>query len=125
MAKITDRHINAWKKFNEELDAYRTAYGDEFAWLYEDACNERRVKDFKMSKTGILTWTEEEMTLVKGQWTYLPRSNREQMWDEEDAREWLKFWRSCFRKAKRYNSMPVERLDAIQEGLADDIEDED
>ena len=37
MAKITDRHIKSWEKFNAELDAYKTAMGDEFVFLYEDS----------------------------------------------------------------------------------------
>lgn len=122
MTKISDRQINAWKKFNEELDVYRTAYSDEFAWLYEDAYTSRRVRDFKMTKSGVLTWTEEEQEMVKGCWTYVPRANREQMWDEEDAREWLKFWRAAFRRAKKYNEMPTEVLDAIQDGEREDID---
>ena len=122
MTKITDRQIKAWEKFNAEIDAYRKAYGDEFAWLYEDACTTRRVRDFNMSRSGVLTWVEEEMERVGGCWTYVPKPNREQMWDEEDAREWLKFWRSCFRRAKGYNEMPTEVLDAIQEGEREDID---
>lgn len=123
MTKISDRHIKAWEKFNAEIDAYRKAYGDEFAWLYEDANTDRRVKDFKMRKNGVLTWVEEEMIYLKGcGWTYQPRINREQVWNEDDAREWLKFWRACFRRAKKYDSLPTEVLDAIQEGEMDDIE---
>lgn len=122
MTRISDRHIKAWEKFNAEIDAYRKACGDEFAWLYEDANTYRRVKDFKMHKNGVLTWTEEEHEMIKGQWSYVPRKQREQMWDEDDAREWLRFWRACFRRAKKYDSLPTEVLDAIQEGEMDDIE---
>ena len=125
MAKITERHIKAWEKFNEELNAYRADYGDEYAYLYEDAYTTRQVKDFKMSKTGVLTWKESEMTYTRHGVEYVERSNREQMWDEEDAKDWLKFWRSCLRRAKKYNSMPTEVLDAIQEGEREDIKDED
>lgn len=127
--KISDRHIKAWEKFNAELDAYRTDYGDEFAWLYEDACTERKVKDFKMHKNGVLTWTEEEHELVKGEfgwtWSYVPRKNREVMMDEYEAKDYLKFWRACFRRAKKYNAMPIETLEAIQEGDREDIEIDD
>ena len=45
----------------------------------------------------------------------------EYMLDEEDAKGWLKFWRDAFRKAKRYNEMPAEILDAIQDGDKEDI----
>jgi hypothetical protein len=94
----------------------RKDYGEELAWLYEDAYTTRRVKDFKMTKTGILTWYEQDF------WNADVRKNREVMLDEDDAKEWLKFWRACFRRAKRYNEMPLEVLEAIQEGEIEDIE---
>lgn len=124
MAKISERHIKAWSKFNEELDAYRADYNDEYAYLYEDAYTIRQVKDFKMTKTGILTWTELWSTYNWKNPTEV-RKEREVMMDEDDAKDWLKFWRSCFRRAKRYNEMNPEVLDAIQDGEREDIEDED
>ena len=75
-----------------------------------------------MTKNGVLTWDEEELEPIKGEWAYVVRKNREQMWDEDDAKEWLKFWRACLRRAKRYDSMPIEVLEAIQDGERDDID---
>ena len=118
MEKISARHIKAWERFNEEVDAMRKDYGEELAWLYEDANTTRRVKDFKMTKTGILTWYEQDF------WNTDVRKNREVMLDEDDAKEWLKFWKACLRRAKRYNEMPVEALDAIQDGEREDIEED-
>lgn len=116
MEKISARHIKAWERFNEEVDAMRD--GEELAWLYEDANTTRRVRDFKMTKTGILTWHEQDF------WNTDVRKNREVMLDEDDAKEWLKFWKACLRRAKRYNEMPVEALDAIQDGEREDIEED-
>ena len=120
MEKISAKHIKAWERFNEEVDAMRKDYGDELAcaWLYEDAYTTRRVRDFKMTKTGILTWYEQDF------WYTVVKKNREVMLDEDDAKEWLKFWKACLRRAKRYNEMPVEALDAIQDGEREDIEEE-
>lgn len=39
--------------------------------------------------------------------------------------EYIKFWRACLRRAKRYWSMDVEKLDKIQNGDIDDEEDEE
>lgn len=36
--------------------------------------------------------------------------------------EYIKFWRACLRRAKRYWSMDGDKLDAIQNGEALDIE---
>ena len=126
MTKISERHIKAWSKFNAELDAYRNQFGaDEYACLYEDAYTTRYVKNFSISKTGIVTWTEHEMKVVKGQWTYVDCINKEKMLDEDDAKDWLTYWKACFRRAKRYDSMPAEVLDAIQDGERADIDDEE
>lgn len=119
MDKITARHIKAWERFNEEIESYRKEYGEELAYLYEDAYTSRRVKGFKMTKTGILTWYEQD-TILSG-----VRKEREVMLDEDDAKDWLKFWKACLRRAKRYNAMPIEVLDAIQDGEREDIEEEE
>lgn len=121
MAKITDRHIKAWEKFNAEVEAMRKDYGDEFAFLYEDAFTTRQVRGFKMTKTGILTWEEQEYQFSKG---YVASNEREVMMDEDDAKDWLKFWRANLRRARKYMENP-ERLDAIQDGNAPDLEDEE
>lgn len=125
MAKITERHIKAWEKFNDELEAYRNDHSDDFAHLYEDAYTTRDVRNFKMTKTGILTWEENWQTFKGWSVVYELRKEREVMMDEDDAREWLKWWRACLRKAKKYDAMDIERLDAIQDGRAEDIEDEE
>jgi hypothetical protein len=114
---IPTRHIKAWEKFNEQLNAFRAETGDDYAMLYEDANTTREVKDFKMSEAGVLTWTECE--------TYRSRitMEQEQMNDLEDAKEWLNFWKSCLRRAKRYWQMDSIQLDRIQEGEIKDEED--
>lgn len=117
MARISERHIKAWQRFNDELEAFKADTGMEgYVTLYEDAYTTREVKDFKMTKTGILTWWEAE--------TYkeTERQEREQMMDEDDAREWLKHWRAAFRRAKRYWVMDTETLDKIQDGELEDTE---
>ena len=63
-----------------------------------------------MTPNGELTWTEDG------------KQNVEQMYDEDDAREWLSFWRANLRRAKRYWAMDTETLDAIQDGIKEDEE---
>ena len=118
MEKISARHIKAWERFNEEVNAMRKDYGEELAWLYEDAFTTRRVKDFKMTKTGILTWYEQDFCNTE------VKKEREVMLDEDEAKDWLKFWKGCLRKAKKYNEMPAETLDAIQDGEQADIDED-
>ena len=114
--KLSTRQLKAWQKFNEELNAFRAETGNDFVVLYEDAFTTRQVKDFQMTETGILTWWESE--------TYKDKvsQEREQMVNEDDSREWLKFWRANLRRAKRYWSMDGETLDKIQDGQLEDEE---
>ena len=114
--KLSARQLKAWEKFSEDLNSFRAETGEDFAILYEDAFTTREVKDFKMTETGVLTWRECET------FKEYERQEREQMINEEDAREWLKFWRAALRKARKYWSMDSEVLDKIQDG---EIEEED
>ena len=114
MATISQRTLAAWERFAAEVEAFRAETDEpDFAVLYEDAYTRREVKDFKMTKTGILTWIEEG------------KKEREVMYDDQDAKDWLKFWRGCLRKAKRYWAMDTETLDAIYDGEKEDINEEE
>ena len=64
-----------------------------------------------MSEDGVLTWTEDG------------KFNQETMYDEDDAKDWLSFWKGCLRRAKRYWSMDAVELDRLQDGLTEDEED--
>ena len=72
-----------------------------------------------MTQDGILTWWECE-TFPREK----VRQEQEQMMDEDDAREWLKFWRANLRRAKRYWEMDTETLDKIQDGELEDIQED-
>lgn len=45
--------------------------------------------------------------------------------DDDEIREWLKKWRADMRRAIRYWQMDSEKLDAIQNGEAEDDENDD
>ena len=115
---ISARHLKAWEKFSSDLAAFAQETGQDYTTLYEDAYTTREVKDFKMTQDGILTWWECE-TFPREK----VRQEQEQMMDEDDAREWLKFWRANLRRAKRYWEMDTDTLDKIQDGELEDIED--
>ena len=44
---------------------------------------------------------------------------------DDEARDYLTFWRGNLRRAKKYWEMDIETLDAIQDGAKEDIEIED
>lgn len=116
MTKISNRHIKAWERFNTELEnfIYETEEHEGYveALLYEDANTFRSVRNFQMSPNGILTWTEEN------------KPEREQMFDEDDAKDWLSFWKGCLRRAKRYWSMDAVELDRLQDCETNDDEED-
>ena len=115
MSKCSQKMVRAFERFNADLEAFRIETGDDLATLYEDAYTTRNVRDFRLYLSGSLTWTEDG------------KKERERMFDDDEAREWLSFWRSNLRRAKRYWSMSTEQLDAIQDpesGVEDDDEEE-
>lgn len=108
MANIcSPKMVKAFQKFNADLENFLK--DSDNSALYEDAFTTRNVSSFRLSLAGTLTWKED------GRW------ERETMFDDDDANDWLKFWKSCLRRAKRYWSMDTETLDAIQEGEKEDI----
>lgn len=108
--------VKAFEKFNADLDKFIADTSDctGVAPLYEDIYTTRDVHDFKLYLNGKLTWIEDDKKEV------------EQMFDDDDANDYLKFWKACLRRAKKYWSMSAETLDKIYEGEKADIEiDED
>lgn len=122
---ISKRHITMVKKFNDELMAFAKETGEDAAELYEDAFTSFTLANVRV-EDGYLKYE------------YDGREDKEDMvaYDEEentyyeiegldDIPDFIKFWRSCLRKAKRYWSMDTETLDKIQEGEIEDTEMED
>ena len=116
--RISDRMVKAFERFNADLKVFGEETGETFVTLYEDAFTTRRVANFRLYKNGKLKWVEIET----GQ---LSREEVEQVFDDDDAKDWLSFWRSNLRRAKRYWSMNTETLDKIQDGEIEDKEEED
>ena len=112
--------VKAFERFNADLNGFRLETGDEYATLYEDAYTTREVKNFRLCLNGTLSWVEIEARGV-------PAKYYERMFDDDEARDFLSFWRACLRRAKRYWAMDVETLDAIQDpesGVEDEDEEE-
>lgn len=115
--RISDKMVKAFEKFNADLRAFGGETGETFVTLYEDAFTTRRVANFRLYKNGKLSWVEIET----GQ---LSRAETEQMFDDDEAKEYLSFWMGCLRRAKRFWSMDTETLDAIQDGEIQDKEED-
>ena len=116
MAQICSKKmVRAFDRFNADLQRFIDETSDltGVAPLYEDPYTMREVKHFRLSLDGKLTWIEDD------------RQEVEQMFDDDEARDFLSFWRACLRRAKRYWSMDAETLDKIQDpdsGIEDEEE---
>lgn len=116
--RISDKMVKAFERFNADLKAFGEETGETFVTLYEDAFTTRRVANFRIYKNGNIKWVEIE----HGK---LSQENADEVYDDDDAKDWLSFWRANLRRAKRYWSMNTETLDKIQEGEIQDKEDEE
>ena len=108
--KVSDKMVKAFERFNADLKAFGEETGETFVTLYEDAFTTRRVANFRLYKNGNLTWVENGV------------KESEQMFDDDEAKDYLSFWRANLRRAKKYWSMNPDTLDKIQEGEIKDIE---
>lgn len=116
MAKISNRQIKAWERFNEDLKAFALeseGSREAVVTLYEDALTTRNVSDFMMTKGGQLMWIEDG------------KQESETISDDEDSKDWLSFWRGCLRRAKRYWSMDAVELDRLQDCETNDDEEDE
>lgn len=124
---IPKRAITQLEKFKASLADFSKETGEEFPTLYEDALTMIEVRNPRIVGDRLL-WEDED-----GAEQY---SNLFREFDEEDGTvvvefdwwEWdegLKYWKACLKRARRYWAMDTERLDAIQEGEAEDEDEED
>lgn len=122
---IKKSHIKAVEKFAGELEEWRKETGDEEATLYEDAYTSFTLSNIKV-ENGQLCYHQDGQDYRE----------KEVLFDEEEGEyyeeegldsimEYVKFWSACLRRAKRYWSMDVDKLDAIQSGEQEDDEEEE
>lgn len=122
---IKKSHIKAVEKFSEELKAWEKETGESPATLYEDAYTSFTLSD-PVVENG---WLKFNYDGKPDSVLMVEKDNLDGKYYEEEGidsiMEYVKFWRSCLRRAKRYWSMDTERLDAIQNGDMEDEEEED
>ena len=117
---IKKSHIKAVEKFNAELQAWASETGESPVTLYEDP---------------FISFTLEKIYVEHGylKFKYDGCDDKERVvFEDSDGvyyeaeidgiMDYIKFWRACLRRAKRYWAMDSEKLDAIQDG---EVEDED
>ena len=120
---IKKSHLNMVEKFNAALEAFRQETQAEAAELYEDAFTSFTLANVRV-ENGALFYEYDGKTDYH-QVVFIDRiDGKLEHWEDDvdGIAEWVKFWRKCLNRAKRYWSMDTEKLDAIQNG---DIEDDD
>lgn len=119
---IKKSHIKAVEKFNEELKAWSKETGEKDPTLYEDAFTSFTLANIELVN-GYLCYDYDG----KPEKDMIVRWDGEEYWEDdiEGIMETVKFWRKCLNRAKKYWAMDPDRLDAIQDGEAEDINDEE
>ena len=120
---IKKSHIKAVQKLNEDLKAFAEETGENPVTLYEDANTSFTLANIAISNDGQLFYEYDGQTEFE---VIVCHDNETGEYYEDEGMdgimEYVKFWRACLRRAKRYWQMDSDKLDAIQNG---DIEDEE
>ena len=122
---IKKSHIKAVEKFNEDLNAWAKETGEEEATLYEDAFTSFTLSNVRV-EDGKLCYSQDGEEYKENMVRYDEETS--EYWEEEvfdSIMDFIKFWRACLRRAKRYWSMDVDKLDRIQDGDIEDDEEEE
>lgn len=121
---IKKSHLKMVEKFNADLEAFRKETQEEAATLYEDANTSFTLANVHLANGNLIfdyDGATESHSVVLDDY-----DTGEYYEDEIDGiAEWVKFWRKCLNRAKRYWSMDSEKLDKIQDGVIEDEENEE
>ena len=118
-------HIKAVEKFNEELKAWEKETGESPVTLYEDANTSFTLSDI-LVENG---WLKFNYDGKPDSVLMVQKDDFDGEYYEDEGidgiMEYLKFWRACLRRAKRYWAMDSDELDRIQDGELEDNEEEE
>lgn len=122
---IKKSHIKAVEKFNDELKAWTKETGEDEATLYENPFTSFTLSDL-LVENG---WLKFNYDGKPDSVLMVQKDDFDGKYYEDEGidgiMEYLKFWRACLRRAKRYWSMDPDVLDAIQDGEVEDEEEEE
>lgn len=121
---IKKSHLRMVEKFNDDLEAFRIQTEAEAAELYEDINTSFTLANVRVSNGNIVFEYDGK---AESHPVVLEDYETGEVYEDEldGIVEWVKFWRKCLNRAKKYWSMSPETLDAISDGEKEDIEEED
>lgn len=122
---IKKSHIKAVEKFNEELKAWAKVTGEKEPTLYEDANTSFTLSDPFVENGWLKFNYDGQPDSVR----MVEKDNLDGEYYETEGldgiMEYVKFWRKCLKRAERYWAMDPDRLDRIQDGEIEDINEEE
>ena len=124
-AYIKKSHIRAVEKFNDELKAWAEETGENEPTLYENANTSFTLSDITVEQGKMFfnyDGSPDSVTIVMKD-----KLSGEYYEDEgiDSIMEYVRFWRKCLNRARKYWSMDPDHLDKIQDGEIEDEEEED
>ena len=114
------RLLKSIEKLNAELNQLAIDCGEEFPILYEDANTTFGIRNIQLKGTT-LTYEYNFMEYWRrggADW----KIETERCFDEDEVKDYIKFWKACMKRARKYNEMHPDTLDAIQDGQMEDID---
>lgn len=119
---IKKSHIKMVENFNADLEAFRKETGEPVATLYEDANTSFTLSSVRVEEGRLKYTYDGKEEYEEALWVDEEDGSLSERDDIDSIPEYIKFWRACLRRAKRYWGMDCDKLDAIQNGEALDIE---
>ena len=121
---IKKAHVRALGMFIQELEAWRKETGEEVATLYEDPFTSFTLKDVCIH-AGRLNYTQDGVEYSEELVEKDPEDGKYYEIEYDGIMDYVKFWRACLKRARRYWQMDVDELDRIQNGEKEDEEEEE
>lgn len=107
-------------KLNAELIQLAIDCGEDYPVLYEDANTTFGLRNIQLNGLTLTYEYNYREYWRKGGADW--KSEVERCIDEDEIRDWVKFWKACMKRARKYNEMHPDTLDAIQDGQAEDFD---
>lgn len=123
-ALVTKRFLNMVAKFNEDIKAFAEESGEEEATLYEDILTSFTLSNVRIEGNYLVYDYEgrEEKDILFRFSKEVKEGEEAAAIDEglyynwiDEAKEQIKFWRACLRRAKKYLAMSAEDLETKEE----------
>ncbi len=121
---IKKSHIKAVEKFREELEAFARETGEEEVRLYEDAYTSFTLSNPRV-ENGFLRFRYDDCDDHERIVFFDDTEGTYYECDSDGIMDYVKFWRKCLNRAKKYRAMDPDRFDKIQDGEIEDEEEEE